>query len=59
MPQIPLNRTAYGKKICDRCLEDPTYQENRSWIAALSEKYVINPRPAHDDIDSECPIMHC
>ncbi|MFZ0514568.1 MAG: hypothetical protein WAM14_23390 [Candidatus Nitrosopolaris sp.] len=49
--QIPLNRTAYGKQICDRCWGNPKYEKYRSWITTLLEKHVINPSPAYDDID--------
>jgi hypothetical protein len=53
--RIPLNRTAYGRKICYRCwgeIKRLTYEENRSWIATLLEKHVINPSPAYDDINT-------
>jgi hypothetical protein len=51
--RIPLNSTAYGRKICYRCWGETkrlTYEENRCWIATLLEKHVINPSPAYDDI---------
>ncbi|MDQ6863802.1 MAG: hypothetical protein M3044_08250 [Thermoproteota archaeon] len=52
---IPLNRTAYGQEICDRCWDEtkrPTYEENIGWIATLLENHLINPSPTYADIDT-------
>jgi hypothetical protein len=53
--QIPLDTTAYGRKICDRCWCETkrlTYEENIGWISTLLKKHVINPSPAYAGIET-------